>query len=514
MKSGDSRSFIDSTAPEKIFTPSSNYDEIEPGCHWAHFSVTRRIWEYVIFFASMITPIEMSYVLVFDQHISVESYSIFFLIDIIQLIDNFVILKTPFLRRGILITSTKEILKNYGIFYYVLHVFASLPLGWIGLIKEDVTLYVVLSINRLLRLHQAWNSYKLIQYSTLYNGPIFNLFPYFTLYVFIVHAFACIYYLLATHTSSPTSWISGFLDQGFSNFQLYVTSLYFVVTTILTIGYGDIHPTNTNEYVVAIIIQIVGVVFESSIVAKMISSISDPEGNKFLVRYDHMQKYMHGKNVERGYLKHVRHYCQGMWEKYHGAPEWNTLFKEIPESLRCAIVMELCRNVIEEVDIFKGFQEHHLLMLMDQLTTITFVPDEIIYRQGDLFSDLLIINSGTVKIVIDDVVVGTQTAKKGFVDGERELFFNEPRDKTLIAASFIEGWRLKRRKFSRMIHESQEVQSIVFNNARKKYPDNFNRTNVHAGFFVDDEDDPYNSEVSESDDSFSSNSFSDFDFGT
>jgi voltage-gated potassium channel Kch len=45
--------------------------------------------------------------------------------------------------------------------------------------------------------------------------------------------------------------------------ELYITALYFTVTTITTVGYGDISGTNTTERLVSIFLMILGVVFFS-----------------------------------------------------------------------------------------------------------------------------------------------------------------------------------------------------------------------------------------------------------
>ena len=41
---------------------------------------------------------------------------------------------------------------------------------------------------------------------------------------------------------------------------MYTTGLYWTVTTITTVGYGDISATNTAERIVASIIMIIGVI--------------------------------------------------------------------------------------------------------------------------------------------------------------------------------------------------------------------------------------------------------------
>lgn len=47
--------------------------------------------------------------------------------------------------------------------------------------------------------------------------------------------------------------------QDASEFELYVASYYFVVTTIATVGYGDITPKTVSERIFCIVIMLLGV---------------------------------------------------------------------------------------------------------------------------------------------------------------------------------------------------------------------------------------------------------------
>jgi predicted membrane protein len=76
------------------------------------------------------------------------------------------------------------------------------------------------------------------------------------------HLVACIWIFSAKviENSHRANWIYDNQMQDFDNFELYIAAYYFTVTTITTVGYGDITATQTQERLVAILLMIFGVV--------------------------------------------------------------------------------------------------------------------------------------------------------------------------------------------------------------------------------------------------------------
>ena len=71
------------------------------------------------------------------------------------------------------------------------------------------------------------------------------------------------------------NWI---IDKGFewqSDSQLYLTTFYYIVTTITTVGYGDISAVNSIERVISIFLMISGVLFFSFSTGTLTSIISE-----------------------------------------------------------------------------------------------------------------------------------------------------------------------------------------------------------------------------------------------
>ena len=67
----------------------------------------------------------------------------------------------------------------------------------------------------------------------------------------------------AKNSSEETNWVKENDFQHMDWMELYATSFYFTVTTITTVGYGDISGTNFTERIICIFLMIIGVLFFS-----------------------------------------------------------------------------------------------------------------------------------------------------------------------------------------------------------------------------------------------------------
>ena len=64
--------------------------------------------------------------------------------------------------------------------------------------------------------------------------------------------------------------------------ELYLTSFYFTVTTLVTVGYGDITPYSVEEKALCIFLMLIGIVsfsFATGTLASIITSMDSQEAN-------------------------------------------------------------------------------------------------------------------------------------------------------------------------------------------------------------------------------------------
>lgn len=59
-----------------------------------------------------------------------------------------------------------------------------------------------------------------------------------------------------------------------------MTSFYFTVTTIVTVGYGDITPTNSTERMIAVFLMIIGVISFSFATGSLSSILSNYDSSQ------------------------------------------------------------------------------------------------------------------------------------------------------------------------------------------------------------------------------------------
>ena len=76
------------------------------------------------------------------------------------------------------------------------------------------------------------------------------MYIYIQVCLFTAHFAACCFYLIAANYPDPKeTWIALSIDDFYtaSLGRRYVTAIYWSITTITTIGYGDLHPVNEQE---------------------------------------------------------------------------------------------------------------------------------------------------------------------------------------------------------------------------------------------------------------------------
>jgi len=91
----------------------------------------------------------------------------------------------------------------------------------------------------------------------------------------MIHLTSCFWFMTAKLDDfNEKTWVVRLNMQDSGNFDLYITSVYWAVQTITTVGFGDIPAVTIVEKIIAIMWMIAGVGFYSFTIGNLSSIMS------------------------------------------------------------------------------------------------------------------------------------------------------------------------------------------------------------------------------------------------
>lgn len=132
--------------------------------------------------------------------------------------------------------------------------------------------YKTILASKLVRLRKVVKFAKLFLRKIRFGIDMTKLTVTSCTFILTIHIIANIWASLATTTSTDTNWMKDIMYEDKSVMEQYVTALYFAVTTLITIGYGDILPVNDNERILVCFNIALGVVIFSFLLSKLANS--------------------------------------------------------------------------------------------------------------------------------------------------------------------------------------------------------------------------------------------------
>ena len=231
-------------------------------------------------------------------------------------------------------------------------------------------------------------------------------------------------------------------------FDRYLRAIYWVTTTIATIGYGDYTPDHSSNLQVgyAILVELFGVGMFSYIIANVSSLISnlDVARSNYQRRLDEVNAYLRAQRIPTDLQDRVRNYYSYLWTRQRGVSA-SSILDDIPKSLSQEILMFLNREVVNRVELFHGADELFIRESVQLLKPKVFLPDEFIIRQGEYGDCMYFLTSGEVRIVID----GNEVTRlgPGSPFGETALVENLHRNASVISDGYSTGYQLNKDDF-------------------------------------------------------------------
>jgi hypothetical protein len=226
----------------------------------------------------------------------------------------------------------------------------------------------------------------------------------------------------------------------------YLSSMYFVTTTVLTVGYGDIHPISFVEICLVIIMELIGVFFYSFVCSMMISIIASPLRNTFASRNERLYSALKWRGVSEETLRELIRYQEYAWERDRDRDDVIETASKMPESLQRRVAMALHLELFQRIEQFGdcdlGLLERVALALKPRI----FTPGDFLIKAGRISGRMFIVVEGRIDLLSTTgaLVARISGDSAGTVVGQTSVIRNQPEVVSVVAQTYLEAFELQK----------------------------------------------------------------------
>jgi hypothetical protein len=347
--------------------------------------------------------------------------------DFYFMLDILVTFNTGFYHRGMLSLTRQEIVSDYLKLWFWLDLAASFPYSMAVSAEAyfsfentsqlnktnnvNATSFIrLLKLMRMLRIIRLLRIVKLKKFLTYLEDYLmsdtFNMIIQFCqlglMFIFIAHLGACFWFFIGTSELEDIgdSWIvdAQIVDSDIS--VKYIVSLYYYITTICTIGYGDIVPKTSKEKLFATFNMLLACGVFAYIIGSLSIVFSTRYDNEtiFKSKVNDLIHFLRRRKVDKFLIFKIRKYLEHVLEnKKENKIDEHEVLQILNKNLRDEIILHLNGQILKGFRILNRFEEFCILLTYSMQTEVVN-PNENLFIEGEESTKLYFITKGKVII--------------------------------------------------------------------------------------------------------------------
>ena len=306
---------------------------------------------------------------------------------------------------GNLIFHLHRIALNYFRTWFWLDLISSLPFNIILQGPSDISgsttpnIYKLTKVFRFFRLIKLASYYTKLSMNFKVKKSTIQLSKLLISTLFLLHITACLWITIAQIEVNPETWISVFNLNDADKFTVYIASLYFILTVLITLGYGNIIPTTPTEIAFISVVMFLMIGFFGFLMGSLNRAF---QKNLDVAEQKEIFFFQMGKDLKIP-QKNLAKILIGN-RKLHisksitkiDAFQKQDIFNDLPFSLQKQLYAFIYKEILEKIDFFHDKPFSFLIQVLPKLIPIFLKKGDEVFKEGDVAHDVYFIMRGRV----------------------------------------------------------------------------------------------------------------------
>ncbi|XP_064420101.1 potassium voltage-gated channel subfamily H member 8 [Latimeria chalumnae] len=421
-----------------------------------HYGTFKAGWDWLILLATFYVAVTVPYNVCFNvgrddtysASRSPPSVSDIF-VEILFMLDILLNFRTTYVSKsGQVVYDARSICVHYATTWFFVDLIAALPFDLLYAFNVNVYFGVHLlktvRLLRLLRLLQKLDRYS--QYSAVVLTLLMSMFA------LLAHWMGCIWFFIGQKeidVNDPVTWEIGWLHElgkrlgspyvpvpagaptyvnstmqatslntstrlnstgvqllgGPSIRSSYVTSLYFALSSLTSVGFGNVSANTDAEKIFSICTMLIGALMHAVVFGNVTAIIQRmySRRSQYHTRTKDLKDFIRVHRMPKQLKQRMLECFQTTWSVNNGI-DANELLKDFPDELRADIAMHLNKEILQ-LPIFESASRGCLRSLSLNIKTSFCAPGEYLIRQGDALQAIYFVCSGSMEVLKDNTVL-------------------------------------------------------------------------------------------------------------